>query len=152
MITLRTITEDNFDECVKLDVEDNQQSFVANNTYSLAQAWLYPDTAKPLAIYYGEEMVGFAMLDTNYKDGKANGICDLWRLMIDRKHQGKGFGKAAMQAVLHYAREELHAREMRTAFVPGNTVAEKLYKGCGFVPNGELDGDEIVLMLDLGAR
>ena len=149
MITLRRITDDNFGECIGLEVEENQKSFVANNTYSLAQAWLYYKNAKPFAIYDNMEMVGFVMIDTDYNGGGAKGVCDLWRLMIDKRHQGKGYGKAAMQAVIKYAKVELNSTQMRTSFVPGNTGAENLYKGLGFIPSGELDGDEIVMVLDL---
>lgn len=38
------------------------------------------------------------------------------------------------------------------SYVPGNDWAEKLYKEAGFVPNGEKDGEEIVLVLDLGGE
>jgi Acetyltransferases len=152
MIMLKKIAEDNFNECVKMEVEENQKSFVANNTYSLAQAWLYQENAEPFAIYNDEEMVGFVMLDTDYNGGAANGICDLWRLMIDKKHQKKGYGKAAMHAVISYAKEELHSEKMRTSVVQGNTGAENLYMGLGFVPNGEMDGDERVMILDLCSK
>ena len=38
---------------------------------------------------------------------------------------------------------------MRTSVVPGNETAEKLYSSMGFIPNGEFDGDEKVMLLDL---
>ena len=152
MITLRQIIEDNFADCVGLEVADDQKTFVAPNTYSLAQAWLYHENTRPFAIYNDEEMVGFVMLDTDYEGAAAKGICDLWRLMIDKRYQGRGYGKAAMEAVIHYAKAELQTKQMRTSFVPGNAGAERLYAGLGFIPTGEMDGDEIVMMLDLGAQ
>jgi len=145
---LKKITEDNFRECLKLEVEENQKNFVANNTHSLAQAWLYYENAKPFAIYNDDEMVGFVMLAMDYNGGAAKGICDLWRFMIDKKYQRKGFGKAAMEAVISYVKEEFDYKKIMTSFVQGNTSAENLYKSFGFVPNGEFDGDEIVMILD----
>jgi len=149
MIILKKITEDNFNECIKLEVEESQKSFIANNTYSLAQAWLYNEKVKPFAIYNDEEMVGFVMLDTDYNEGAVNGICDIWRLMIDKNFQGKGFGKSAIQAVINYIKEELICKKIRTSVVSENIVARNLYKSLGFIPNGEFDGDEVVLILNL---
>ena len=149
MLKLREITSENFDECINLKVHKEQGSFVASNVYSLAQAWLYHRNIKPFAICHDKEIVGFLMLDTDYKDGASEGICDLWRFMIDKNHQGKGYGRVAMQALINYAKETLTVKKIRTAFVPGNTVAEKLYSSLGFIPNGEVDGDEIVMILDL---
>ena len=36
-----------------------------------------------------------------------------------------------------------------TSYEPENEVAKKLYVSFGFVPNGEMDGDEEVAVLDL---
>jgi len=59
MITIKEINENNFNECLKLEVDDNQKNFVAKNMYSLAQAWLYPENARPFVIYNDDTMVGF---------------------------------------------------------------------------------------------
>ena len=34
VITLREINEDNYDECIKLEVNEEQSAFVASNIYS----------------------------------------------------------------------------------------------------------------------
>ena len=146
MITLKEITEDNFNECLDLEVEDSQKNFVAPNTYSLAQAWLYPETARPFVIYNGDVMVGFLMLaiDCSKK------TCGIWRFMIDKKYQRMGYGKAAMQNVINYVKEKYKPNEINLSFVQGNEAAENLYKGVGFAANGKIDGDEIVMVLDIG--
>jgi diamine N-acetyltransferase len=59
-ITLRPITPDNWELCINLKTTDEQQHFVATNLYSLAQAKVFPECI-PLALYYGETMVGFLM-------------------------------------------------------------------------------------------
>jgi diamine N-acetyltransferase len=147
MITLRVINEGNFQECIRLEVDDSQKSFVARNVYSLAQAWLYSTNALPIAIYNDETMVGFVMLGVDYYNNGSKKACGLWRLMIDTKHQDKGYGKAAMLKVIAYGKENLHSEEMRTSFVPGNDVAMKLYQNLGFVPTGEVDHGEVVMVL-----
>ena len=59
MVELREITEDNFEEVINLKVSKNQESFVSSVAYSLAQAWVYKETAFPFAIYENEVPVGF---------------------------------------------------------------------------------------------
>ena len=45
MVELKAITEENYNECLELEVSDNQKNFVASNIYSLAQAWVFYETA-----------------------------------------------------------------------------------------------------------
>lgn len=40
MITLRKITEDNFIECINLEVKEDQRKFAAHNMFSLAEAYV----------------------------------------------------------------------------------------------------------------
>ncbi len=59
-ITLKEITKDNYVECIRLKVRDNQR-FVASNVYSLAESKYEPENI-PMAVYAGETMVGFVMV------------------------------------------------------------------------------------------
>ncbi len=38
MIKFKVITRDNFNECIKLSIYEDQKDFIATNIYSLAQA------------------------------------------------------------------------------------------------------------------
>jgi len=58
MVELRKIDKENYSECINLKVSDGQKNFVASNVYSLAQAWVFYETAYPLAIYSNNIMVG----------------------------------------------------------------------------------------------
>jgi len=151
MIKLKEINEDNFSGCIELKVSENQKTFVASNVYSLAQAWLYPQNARPFSIYDDENMVGFLMLDIDFHWYGDKNTCYLWRLMIDEKYQRKGYGKAAVQSAIQYLKDNINPDKIKTAFVPGNEAAEMLYKSLGFIANGEIDGDEIVMELNLRA-
>ena len=51
MIELKEITKEDFDDILNLKVAAHQISFVSTVADSLAQAWLYRDTAFPFAIY-----------------------------------------------------------------------------------------------------
>lgn len=60
---LRAITEQNYQKILDLSTGAGQEKFVTANLYSLAHAWVFQKTARPYALYEGEEPVGFIMLD-----------------------------------------------------------------------------------------
>lgn len=140
-VTLREITPENFSAVINLDVAENQKLFVAPNVKSIAQAKIYPDSI-PMAIYSGDdEPVGFVMYGYDPDDKKYY----LGRLMIDARHQGKGYGKAATLEVIRRMSEIEDCRAIYLSFVPENTGAEKLYSSVGFERTGALNGNEIVM-------
>lgn len=69
-ITIRPVTDDNFDEIVKLSdtLTEYQRKCVAPNVVSLAQAYIYINTAWPRAIYKDESPIGFVMLSLTNDD------------------------------------------------------------------------------------
>jgi diamine N-acetyltransferase len=140
-VRLREITPENFKRCIELKVAEAQAGFVAPNVMSIAQSKIYP-TYRPCAVYDGDEMVGFAMFGLDPDDGKFY----LGRLMIDARHQGKGYGKAATLAVIDELRKNEACCEVYLSFVPDNEGAEKLYLSCGFERTGETsESGEIVM-------
>ena len=144
-VTLREITPQNFSEVINLDVSEDQKHFVAPNVTSIAQSKVcFPD-AFPLAVYNDDEPVGFVMYGYDREDEKYY----LGRLMIDAKHQGKGYGKAATLEVIRRMREIEDCDAIYLSFVPENAGAEKLYSSVGFERTGALNGDEIVMRYDL---
>ncbi len=143
-VKLVPVDESNYQACLALTVTEAQKSFVASNSYSLVQAYIHRETAKPFAICAGEEIVGFAMVNVD----TAKNDFYLWRYMIDQRYQNKGYGKMALRLVIDFLRE-LGATEIGLDYAQGNDVAERLYRGFGFMPTGEMDGDEIVMKLVL---
>lgn len=59
MVELKEITKDNLDEVLSLSVAEHQKAFVSTPADSLAQAYVYRDTAFPFAIYADDKAVGF---------------------------------------------------------------------------------------------
>lgn len=139
-VTLRDVTMENFHECIKLNVREEQKNFVAGNTFSLAEAKA-DGVSNPLAIYLDDQMVGFIMYDFEPKENRGY----ITRLMIDTRFQGRGYGRAAMQQVIERLRQIPGCREIRTSFAPSNTIAERLYTSLGFEHTGEVDAGEIVV-------
>jgi diamine N-acetyltransferase len=136
-VHLRRINSANISECLALRLEDEQAQFVASNAKSLAQASTNPARV-PLAIYdsaaRGFEfvppvpMVGFTLYELTA------GVGFILRLMVDRQHQGKGYGKAAMREVIRRLRLTPEVEMIATSYKIGNAAAAHLYGSLGFVP------------------
>jgi diamine N-acetyltransferase len=146
-VTLRQITRDNLWAVVDLKLHPGQEAFVADNIDSIANAYVEP-TFVPLGVYAGDALVGFAMYGQHPKTGAWWVI----RLMIDREHQGKGYGRAAMEEVIAMMAERVGCDEIVTSFNPANAVALGLYTSLGFQPTGEIEDDEPLLLLRLADR
>ena len=159
MVTLRKITADNLWDIVALKVGESQRTFVADNTRSLLEAYVAitnGGTALPFGIYAGEVPVGFLMIGYGCADWPdapaiAHDSYSLWRLMIDEKYQGQGYGKAALTAALRYIRTLPCGPDTHCWFryEPENTVAKKLYASFGFAETGDWDDNEIIAALPL---
>ena len=127
-----------------LDVHENQRRFVASNERSLKNA-LEPG-AWPRALTVGSEPVGFLMLFDPTIEGADDPDCPddaayLWRLMIDRSVQGRGYGAKAVDAAIAYARER-GFRRLLTSYVPGPGSPGGFYERLGFTPTGRvIDGE-----------
>ena len=145
---LRRIDSSNFKKCIALKVAEEQAQFIASNQKSLREAGKDPSVARPFAIYSGNEMVGFTMFAFDEGCEDPSGRYWLWRFMIDKTLQGKGYGGAALQTIICYFREH-GADSIRLSTKESNTAAISLYRKFGFRENGERNGEEIVLQLDL---
>ena len=147
MITLRPVTLENRRQIFQLDVTEERRRFVASNLSSAATAWvLITNGGHPVtfAIYADEEPVGFTLITYGMNSYElpsvAEGNYNILRLMIDRRYQGRGYGREAMRLILEYIRTfPLGPAELvwiQYAF--DNLVAKKLYESFGFRENGEI--------------
>jgi len=145
MINLREITtEDMLAECIfRIKVSEEQEKLCDTNVFSLAMAWYWPDTARPFCIYDDDVMVGFLMLECD----ESENTCEIWNLMIDEKYQGKGYGKAAVKAVIEYFKANPVFENLYVTTLPENLVAIKMFESCGFYLTGEQYENEVVLQL-----
>jgi diamine N-acetyltransferase len=149
-VTLREITSDTVRAVIKLAVAPGQERFVASNAVSLAQA-LFSDEAWYRAIYADDELVGFVMLsdETLKKTPPPEPNIGLWRLMIDHRHQRKGIGKDVIRLVLQYVKSRPGIHYFYTSYVPEPGGPGPFYLSLGFVPNGEVEDGEVVVLYPL---
>lgn len=120
------------------------EDFVASNALSIVQS-VFEDGWTIKAIQQDEEPVGFTM----YGYSHSNNCYELCRLMIDRKHQGKGFGTQAIRLILEEMKKMDGCREVYLSTDPMNVVGKHVYEKVGFVPQNQLWGDEEVYKISL---
>lgn len=129
MLYLKTIIKDNWVDAISLRVKEDQVNFVASNAVSLAQL-NFLENFHAKGVYYGEEMVGFTLYGIDEDDHEYW----IYRMMIDAKHQGKGFGKETVKLVIEDIRaikEERH-HTITLSYEPGNIHAKRIYEKMGF--------------------
>lgn len=146
-IALRRIDESNFLDAFRLELVEGQERFVSHPIRSLAQAYVYYHQCTPLGIYAGDTMVGYVMVIYDRDTLEYN----LWHLMIDKKHQGQGYGKQAVLACLDYIRQEPfgHGTTVLLTCHESNAAALSLYKSLGFQETVNRDEEEIEMKLTL---
>jgi GNAT superfamily N-acetyltransferase len=151
-VHLRVITDDNRDAVCALRVRGRQKRFVASVSRSLRDAAQAPK-ASPWyrAVYCDDEPVGFVMLSWNARKGPYRGRYFLWRLLIDRRHQRRGIGRAVLTQIVDLVRAD-GGTELLTSYEPGKGEPWPFYQRFGFQPTGEIDDGEIVLRLSLPDR
>ena len=169
-ITLEKITYKNYIKTIwGLGVKRDQRNFVATNANSLAEAYVAitnGSVALHFAICRNEKPIGFLMIgysanEEDFKDEDPEFLklveqsyC-IWRFMIDKRYQGRGYGKKAMQLALDYIRTFPvgEAKYIWLSYEPENEVAKKLYASFGFVEQPQFykgnKGEEMPAFLDL---
>ena len=151
-ITLRPVTDDNFDEVVKLSdtLTDYQKKCVAPNMVSLAQAYVNYDVAWPRAIYNDETPIGFVMLSlkNDHLPKEDQPGYYLWRFMMALDHQKKGYGKNVLDQIIEKCRKD----GIKTLYTSCETSGEQPYRfyiGYGFIDTQKVEDGEQVLKYTL---
>jgi diamine N-acetyltransferase len=150
---LREITADNQADIEALVVTEEQSHYVGSVAQSIVEAAATPD-ARPWyrAVYAGDRPVGFVMISDGITvdDPSYLGPYYLWRLLIDKRYQGQGFGAATIRLIVdHLVRTRPDARVLLTSVVPGPSTPLNFYLRQGFRATGVEHEGETVLELDL---
>ncbi len=152
VVSLVEITDNNLAAVGALAVTEEQSHYVAGVTRSLEEASEYPDAkAWYRAVYADDEPVGFVMLSdgVTVDDPSYVGPYYLWRLLVDRRFQRRGYGTAALDLIVEYVRTRPDARVLLTSHVVGPTSPVGFYLQYGFRLTGKLHEDEPLLELAL---
>jgi len=163
MVELRKIEITNSDnysnmaiECISLEISPEQRGFCAPNADSLREA--YNNASKgfidvPYVIYASDAMVGFIMYGFVKEDDDIYGedCYNIWRVMVDKNHQGKGYAKQAVARVLEEIKTRPYgeASHVYTSYNPTNLASKNLFEHFGFLETGEIDDGESIARLKI---
>ncbi len=150
-IRLEPVSDKNREAVLKLTVREDQP-FVAPNDVSLRQADEAnaedPGVARPFAIYADDKLVGFCMFAFDPEEEDPDDRYWLWRFMIDKSEQGKGYGQAALAEIIKYFRNN-GADQLWLSTEPENECGVHVYHKAGFKETGDIDDGEAVFALML---
>jgi diamine N-acetyltransferase len=143
-VELREVTRDSVSAVCKLDAGDAGRQ-VAPNAVSIAQAH-FQGEAWFRAVYDDDRLVGFVMLyDPTLVECPDEPDFFLWRLMIDKAHQGKGHGRAVVEALVEHVRTRPGARRLLVSHVKSADQLGRFYQSLGFRYTGVEDDGELVM-------
>lgn len=160
-VHLEKITWDNYDRIIHLQVTKEQRNFVARNARSLIHAYVALSQGEiipyPFGIYLGKKPIGFVMIGYNgYEEGDPEFMKNtyfIWRFMIDRRYQGKGYGRKAFGLALDFVKTFPSGPSdlCWLSYEPENEAAKNLYASFGFVeePKYYVEGEEMPALLKL---
>lgn len=155
-ITLQPVTRANWRMTLTLSVHAEQQRFVAATSppaaVALAKAYIQPQglPVAPYAIYAEGVIVGYFNLV--FDPDTTNGYW-MYHFFIDQRYQGRGYGRAALAAIVALLRHDFpRCRSVSLMVHPENIAAQRLYGAAGFRPTGEVneaEGGEPIYRLEL---
>ena len=149
VVSLEPITAANRDALQVLRVSPAQRQFVSDVSESLRQAAEHPGArAIPWGVYAQDTPVGFAMI-ADEVDGPPYIAHYLWKLLIDERHQRKGYGTATLDLIVQYFRRRPGVEVIWTSAGQGEGSPIPFYEGYGFERTGELEEGEVKLRLTI---
>jgi diamine N-acetyltransferase len=145
MITLTPVTSENWRDVAAVRATEAQSSWVADVTYYLCLS-AYGNVWRSCAVLEGDAVVGHVMWGVDPEDDSH------WfgGLVIDRERQGRGLGRATVEALLRFWEQEpalsgTPYTQAALSVSPDNTAARALYASLGFAETGEMTDDELVM-------
>ena len=136
MIMLEELNVDNWLKVMELTVSEEQKViFPISNVYWVGIS-RYEEKTTLYAIKNDELYVG--MVGIGYDEDGVSGYIN--PMMIDEKHQGKGYSKEAMLLSIEKLKSEYKVSEIHLGHRKNNMKAGKLYESLGFII---IDEDEM---------
>ncbi len=141
---------------MKLRRAPGQERFLGSMQSHFEDAESAPEARPRMwSVHDGEQLVGFVMISDNIEDPGEDliGPYYLWRLLIDERFQGNGYGAATIDAIVEYLRTRPNAQVLWTSCGQGEGGPLPFYSRYGFALVGEVrfddDEPEHLLRLEL---
>ena len=142
MIHLKEISPENWR--IPLRVSPQQENYVANSMTLLARAYAYRHLGSVAYVIYEDEL---PVEMTLYYDCPPLNAYDFSQFFIDKRYQGKGYGKKAAQLIIDRMKQEGRFEKIVLCYVEENEGVRALFEILGFKHTGDVDGDEITMEL-----
>lgn len=117
----------NWYDVMNLEISKEQYEFVCDAKESIAYAFAYHSDHKLFVEMEGDKPIGLMVLKANKKKNEYYFAI----LLVDRRYQGRGFGKIMVEWALEYFRQQ-GAKELTIGVNRFNISAQRLYKSVGF--------------------
>ena len=143
-VELLPVTAENGRAVGGLVTHKSQERFVSTMLGNFRDALVPPSkNAAPVVPWYRAigadgEIVGFVMA-TEVSDAHPNPY--LWRFLVDRMHQRRGIGSAALDQFEHRCRDQ-GAAAVEVSWAEGPGSPAPLYLARGYEPSGRIDNGE----------
>lgn len=155
IVAISEIDRHNWRAALAMRVQPEQQRFVGDHSpialLALAKAYVQPGGLiwTPYLFEADERPVGLCVL-AHAPEGA--GECWLYHFLIDHREQGRGYGRAALRALIALvANQHPGCRAITLTVHPENLAAQHLYTAAGFQATGESIDGEPVMRLPLPA-
>lgn len=149
-ITIQPIARDNWEEAIKITVEEHQKPFVPSVIEGIAYAHINPwdEALDPYVLSANGEIIGFFYLsytpesEDNYWIGG---------FQIDKAVQGNGYGKQSMIAIIDFiTKQHPKCKVISLTVERENDRAQNLYKSMQFTSENKTnDCGEVIFKLKL---
>jgi diamine N-acetyltransferase len=151
-VAFREVDELNREAVLAITLAPEQEPYVGSVAEAIEEAREVPE-GRPWyrAVFDGEIAVGFIMLSWNVPPNPPEiiGPWYLWKLIVDRRYQGRGYGRTIVEKVSAIVRAE-GAETLLTSYALGPDNPGPFYKNVGFIPTGDVNIDgEIIVALKL---
>ena len=146
VFSVRPVNADNVDDVLQLQVAPGQRPLVATVERSLAQV-AYEPAGRAFAMFDGDKPVGMMLLyDARLDKERPASQLYVWRLMVDARHQKRGYGRLAMQWIVDEARR-WGVQEVGLSHVMRDGHAGGFYAKLGFTYTGNVEDGEHKMVL-----
>ena len=143
ILTVVELTADNVEDVLAVAPSSKQLRHVNSVAWYVARS-AYQQVWHPVGLATADgEVVGFAEWAYDGSDGTYN----LGGIVIDHRHQGRGLGPAALDALVAHLRARPVPGDIALTVHADNERARGLYERYGFAATGDVIEGELVMVL-----
>ncbi len=148
---LRDVDLGNYYPIMMLELADDQRDYVWTNSGPLAEAAYVPGF-RPRALYLGNDPIGLGLWGPYYpsyayESAPETGAYIIDHVMIDKHHQGRGFGRRLVEMMIAEMHGIADCKRILLAVDPRNANAIALYQKLGFDDVGRTHEDDVLMEL-----